>query len=133
MRHSGRGPGRVIVTVYAILALAATARATVQIATKGSEAPLAYALSLAAGIVYIVATISLARDGRWRPVAWAAVGIEMIGVVTVGILSLVAPQDFPDATVWSQFGRGYGWIPLVLPAVGMWWLWRTRPRQSGTM
>jgi hypothetical protein len=30
--------------------------------------------------------------------------------------------------VWSDFGSGYGWLPLVLPFVGLAWLWRTRPR-----
>ena len=33
---------------------------------------------------------------------------------------------FPDATVWSQYGLGYGFVPLVLPVVGLWWLRRTR-------
>jgi len=27
--------------------------------------------------------------------------------------------------VWSDFGRGYVFIPLVLPFVGLWWLRRT--------
>jgi len=27
-----------------------------------------------------------------------------------------------------MFGRGYGFIPLVLPIVGLWWLQRTRAR-----
>jgi hypothetical protein len=39
------GLGRVLLFVYGIFALSASARATVQIATKFSEAPLAYVLS----------------------------------------------------------------------------------------
>jgi len=27
--------------------------------------------------------------------------------------------------VWSNFGSGYLFIPLVLPIVGLWWLRRT--------
>ena len=105
-----------------IFALAATARSVVQLATKASDAPLPYTLSAVAGAVYVVATYALAT-GR-RGLALAAVGIELVGVLTVGVTSLVWPQDYPDATVWSDFGAGYGYVPLVLPMVGLWWLLR---------
>jgi hypothetical protein len=93
------------------------------VSTRWSEAPLAYALSLLAGLVYAVATYALARDRR--VLAWAAVAFELVGVLVVGTLSLVDVGDFPDETVWSGFGAGYGYVPLVLPFVGLWWLWRT--------
>jgi hypothetical protein len=111
------------VAVYGVLALAATARGIYQVATKLDEAPVAYLLSLAAGIVYVVATIALATDRR--RLAWWTVGIEMLGVLVVGVLSLVDVGDFPDETVWSGFGQGYGYVPLVLPFLGLLWLWRT--------
>jgi hypothetical protein len=120
------GPGRVLIAVYAIFALSATARAVVQIATKFTQAPLAYLLSALAGVVYIVATIALARG--MRRLAWSAVGFELVGVLTVGTLTLLVKSDFPDDTVWSVYGRGYGFVPLVLPLVGLWWLRHTRPR-----
>ena len=120
------GPGRVLIAVYAIFALSATARAAVQIATKFSQAPLAYLLSALAGVVYIVATIALARG--MRRLAWSAVGFELLGVLTVGTLTLLVANDFPDDTVWSVYGRGYGFVPLVLPMVGLWWLRRTGRR-----
>ena len=110
--------------MYGILALAATARGIYQVTTKLDEAPVAYLLSLAAGLVYVVATIALATDRR--TLAWWAVSIEMVGVLTVGLLSLVDVGDFPDETVWSAFGQGYGYVPLVLPFLGLVWLWRTR-------
>jgi hypothetical protein len=119
------GPGRVLIAVYAIFALSATARAVVQIATKFTQAPLAYLLSALAGVVYIVATIALARG--MRRLAWSAVGFELLGVLTVGTLTLLVKSDFPDDTVWSVYGRGYGFVPLVLPLVGLWWLRYTRP------
>jgi len=123
------GFGRLLITVYGIFALSATARAGVQIATRFSEAPLPYLLSALAGVVYILATVGLARSGPGaRRLAWAAVGFELAGVLVVGLLSVLDAADFPDDTVWSAFGRGYGFIPLVLPIVGLWWLWRTRPR-----
>jgi hypothetical protein len=122
-RSTASGPGRLLVAVYGILALAATARGAYQVATKLDEAPVAYLLSLAAGIVYIVATVALAKD--WRTLAWWAVSIELVGVLTVGIASLTVVDDFPDETVWSAFGQGYGYIPVILPFLGLLWLWRT--------
>jgi len=120
-----RGPGRVLVAIYGVFALSAGARAGVQIATKFHEAPLAYALSALAALVYLVATVALARSGPVsRRVAVAAVTFELLGVLAVGTVSLADPDAFPDATVWSDFGRGYGYVPLVLPVVGLLWLWR---------
>lgn len=128
-RATGSGPGRILVAVYGVFALAASARAGVQLATKFDEAPLAYLLSAFAGVVYIVATITLARGTRAsRRLAWTAIGVELVGVLTVGTLSLADPEAFPKATVWSAFGSGYGFVPLVLPMIGLFWLWRTRPR-----
>ena len=59
-----------------------------------------------------------------RRLALVAVGIELVGVLTVGFTSALEPHDFKDATVWSDFGAGYGFVPLVLPFVGLWWLMR---------
>jgi hypothetical protein len=128
------GPGRVLVAVYGVFALAATARAGYQIATKLSEAPLAYLLSALSAVVYVAATFALARGGAVaRRIAWVACSVELLGVVSVGTLSLLSPQDFPQATVWSVFGQGYGYVPLVLPVLGLLWLRRTRPdRTSAT-
>lgn len=120
------GPGRALVVVYGLLAVAATARSAVQLLRDYDEAPLAYALSAFAAVVYVVATVALARGrGAWRTVAWVAVTVELVGVLVVGTLSLLRPELFPDATVWSGFGVGYGLVPLVLPVLGLLWLRRT--------
>lgn len=116
------GPGRVLVAVYGIFALAATSRAAVQIATRFAEAPLAYVLSAFAGVVYIVLTVALARGAR--RVGVAACLVELAGVLVVGTLSLADPAAFPQATVWSGFGSGYGFVPLALPVIGLLWLLR---------
>ena len=112
-----------LVAVYGIFALSATARAAVQIAGKFDDAPLAYLLSALAGVVYILATVGLAGTRPWaRTLAWAAVGFELTGVLVVGTLTVLDAAAFPDDTVWSFYGRGYGFVPLVLPLVGLWWL-----------
>ncbi len=121
------GAGRLLVAVYAVFALSSTARALFQIATKFDEAPLAYLLSAFAAVVYIVATVGLAKSGSGSyKVSVAAVGIEMVGVLAVGIFGLVDPAALPDDTVWSGFGAGYGYVPLILPVLGLWWLYRHR-------
>jgi hypothetical protein len=129
--RTSSGPGRILVAVYAVFALSASARAAVQLSTKFSEAPLAYLLSALAAAVYIVATISLARTTpAARRLATVAIVVELVGVLAVGTLSVFDAEVFPRATVWSQFGIGYGFVPLVLPVLGLLWLWRTRPSDS---
>lgn len=117
------GLGRVLIAVYIVLATAATFRSIYQIITKFDEAPLAYLLSAVAALVYVLATVALIkRRGVWRNVAWAALSFELLGVLVVGTLSLVAPQLFGHPSVWSSFGQGYVFIPLVLPVLGLLWL-----------
>lgn len=124
---TGEGFGRFLVAVYGIFALAATSRSAVQLATKLDEAPLAYLLSAFAAVVYIVATISLARGGAAsRRLATIAISFELVGVLLVGAASVLAPSVFQHPTVWTGFGSGYGFVPLLLPFVGLWWLRHTR-------
>ena len=58
-----------------------------------------------------------------------AISIELVGVITVGAASELASNAFPDATVWTGFGSGYGFVPLVLPFVGLPGRHRLRLRQ----
>jgi len=117
--------GRVLITVYLILAIAATARSLYQIISEFDAAPVAYTLSAISGVVYILASIALIkRRGAWRMVAWVTLAFELAGVLIVGTLSLTVPEWFAHASVWSYFGMGYVFIPLVLPVLGMIWLRR---------
>ena len=126
-----QGLGRIIVMVYAVFALSATARSLFQILTDVEAAPVAYSLSAFAAAVYIVATLALARSG---PRAWAvalgAVLVELVGVVGVGLWTVLDPGLFAEETVWSRFGAGYGYVPLVLPVVGLAWLLAHRPPRA---
>ncbi|PYG01984.1 hypothetical protein SAMN05216184_101449 [Georgenia satyanarayanai] len=127
-RPPARGAGLLVVAVYVVFALAASARAGVQLVRDAAEAPLAYGLSAFAALVYVAAAVALAHNGRrMRRLAWTAVTIELLGVVAVGILSVAQPGLFPRDTVWSHFGSGYGYVPLVLPVLGLFWLWRSSP------
>lgn len=126
-RATRSGPGKVLVALYAVLAVGATSRSAYQVLTKFDEAPLAYVLTTLAAAVYVLATVALAVDRPWaRRLAWWTVGTEAVGVVLVGGFSFVRPDLFPEPTVWSHFGSGYLLIPLWLPFAGLWWLRRTR-------
>jgi hypothetical protein len=114
------GPGRLVIAVYAIFALSATARASYQLFTKFSDAPVAYSLSALSALIYGVATLALARNAR--AIAMAALIFELVGVLSVGTLSILIPAVFQHASVWSLYGIGYAFVPLVLPIVGLWWL-----------
>ncbi|WP_245160291.1 hypothetical protein [Blastococcus sp. CT_GayMR20] len=127
----GSGAGRVLVAVYGTFALAAGARAAVQLSTRFSDAPVAYLLSAFAAAVYAVATVGLVGGGRrGRRTALAAITVELVGVLVVGTLSLADPAAFPDETVWSAYGRGYYFVPLVLPVLGLLLLRRRPPAQK---
>jgi hypothetical protein len=114
-----------------VFAIAATSRALFQLATKFSDAPIAYSLSAVAAVIYIVITVLL-----WRGTASALtlartfIMVELAGVIIVGTLSFLDAAAFPRATVWSHFGEGYGFIPLILPIVGLFYLRRTMDRPA---
>lgn len=126
------GAARVLVVVYGIMALAATGRSFVQIVSEFDQAPLAYGLSAGAAVVYILATLALvfSESIAWYRVAWVAIGFELVGVLVVGTLSIVLPDLFQHPTVWSLYGDGYLFIPLVLPLFGLRWLWTHRPGRT---
>ncbi|MDF1606223.1 hypothetical protein [Nocardioides sp. YIM 152315] len=121
------GPHKVLLACYALFAVAAGARALVQLTTQYDDAPVAYWLSLGAAITYVlgwwaIRQASVGRTGFASVMLW----IELAGVLTVGTLSLVEPAWFPDASVWSEFGIGYGFVPAMLPVAGLLWLRRQK-------
>ncbi|GAB3581352.1 membrane protein [Leifsonia lichenia] len=136
------GIGRVLVFVYGVLALAATGRSVFQIIDRFHEAPVAFTLSALAAVVYIVATVALVAPGRaWYRVAWITITFELVGVLVIGSLSLFAPEALGlhdvdpfgrDATVWSVYGMGYLFIPLVLPILGLIYLRGHKPRGAAS-
>ena len=129
--NRSRGLGRVLVIVYALLAIAATGRSVFQLIDDFDNAPLAYTLSALAGLIYIVATIALIAPGDvWYRIAVITISFELIGVLVVGTLSVFDPVLFPAKTVWSFYGRGYAFVPLVLPILGLIWLRLQRPSKA---
>ncbi|MFF2202732.1 hypothetical protein [Streptomyces sp. NPDC058145] len=123
------GPGILLVWFYGVMVVGAVSRSAYQIATDFDRAPLAYSLSAAAGMVYGFITYSLVRGGeRARRAALVCCAAELAGVLIVGTWTLADPSAFPDATVWSDYGMGYVFIPVLLPLSAMYWLRRSRER-----
>ncbi|WP_210586628.1 hypothetical protein [Streptomyces sp. GESEQ-35] len=126
------GPGMLLVWLYGVMVVGAVSRSAVQISTEFDHAPLAYSLSAVAGLVYGFITYSLVRGGeRARKAALVCCAAELLGVLTVGTWTLVDPSAFPDATVWSDYGMGYLFIPVLLPLTAMYWLRKARGEQPG--
>ncbi|MFE9838808.1 hypothetical protein ACFYP4_27260 [Streptomyces sp. NPDC005551] len=122
-----RGPGMLLVWLYGVMVVGAVSRSAVQISTEFDKAPLAYSLSAVAGLVYGFITYSLVRGGETaRRAALVCCAAELAGVLIVGTWTLVEPSAFPDATVWSDYGMGYLFIPVLLPLTAMYWLRRAR-------
>jgi cytochrome bd-type quinol oxidase subunit 2 len=125
-----RGFASLLIVVYAILAIAATGRAGWELATKFTDAPLPYALSLVAAVTYLVVTVLLIRRGaRSRAALWVCC-FELLGILVVGTLTVAAPDLFPSATVWTHYGAGYGFVPLVLPLAAITYLAVSRRMQN---
>ncbi|MDT6985737.1 hypothetical protein ACFSUJ_05785 [Streptomyces lusitanus] len=121
------GPGLLLVWLYGVMVVGAVSRSAYQIATEFDRAPLAYTLSALAGVVYGFITYTLVRGGeRARRAALVCCAAELVGVLTVGTWTLVEPSAFPDATVWSDYGMGYLFIPVLLPLTAVYWLRRAR-------
>ncbi|MDT3400210.1 hypothetical protein RKE29_26935 [Streptomyces sp. B1866] len=124
---AGRGPGRLLVMLYGVFTVAAASRSAYQLAAQYDEAPLAYVLSAVSAVVYAFILVSLVRGGEGaRKAALVACAAELAGVLAVGTWTLVDPGAFPDQTVWSDYGMGYLFIPVLLPVTGLLWLRRAR-------
>ncbi|PWK68748.1 hypothetical protein BCL76_107215 [Streptomyces sp. CG 926] len=124
------GPGLLLVWLYGVMVVGAVSRSAFQISTEFDRAPLPYALSAVAALAYAFITYSLVRGGeKARKAALICCAAELAGVLAVGTWTLVRPEAFPDTTVWSQFGMGYLFIPVILPITGMLWL---RKRAAAT-
>ena len=129
---SRSGAHQVLLLLYALFTVAAGARSLVQLATRADEAPFAYVLSLLAAVTYALGWLAIRRASEGHTAfASRMLWIELAGVLTVGTLSLVEPDWFPDATVWSDYGIGYGFVPVVLPVAGLLWLRAQDPARAG--
>jgi hypothetical protein len=125
-----RGDGQVaLLAAYGLLAFAATGRSVYELSVKFNEAPLEYSLSTLAAVIYLVAVWAIARGDRLAlRVARAACTFELAGVLIVGTVSVFDSEAFSRSTVWAKYGMDYGWLPLFVPMLALWWIHRQSPR-----
>lgn len=128
-KKSNIGAVRILIFAYGVLAFAAIGRSSFELATKFGNAPVPYTLSAIAAVFYVLATISLIRKGQFfnRLATWI-LSFELAFVIGVGLTTTIDSTLFPAHTVWSNFGIGYGFTPLALPIIGLFWLSRERKK-----
>jgi len=121
-----RGDAQVaLLAAYSLLAFAAVGRSTYELIWKFNDAPVPYSFSTAAAVIYLVACWAIWRgDALGVKVGKIACGIELIGVLTIGTITTLGDSAFDVGTVWSFYGRDYGWLPLVVPALALWWFFK---------
>jgi len=124
-----RGDSQVaLLAAYSILALAAVGRSTYELIFKFDDAPVPYTFSVIAAAIYLVAVWAIWRgDALGVKVGKVACTIELVGVLAIGTLTTLGDSAFDVGTVWSFYGLDYGWLPLVVPALALWWLFTRDP------
>lgn len=85
--------------------------------------------ALFAGLVYVGAAVGLTHNGRrMRVVALTCISISLAGPIIQGLLGLGAPPS-PIWSPWARFGAEVWFASLVLPLLGLGWLWWSNPRR----
>lgn len=129
-RRPALGLGRIVMAIFWLFGawtLIVSIRSLIGI---GGE-PLGPALvSLLAALIYLTAAIALTHNGRrMRMVGWASVGISLAGPILTGLLGVGTSEVSAEFSPWSRFGEYYYYLPLVIPVIGLVWLWWSNPRR----
>ncbi len=132
VRDSGtptRGASDALALFYGLWAVSALGRALYQYIVRRPPDLTPTHISAFVGALYLLIIIGLRRRS---PRAWwatlALLGIELAGVLLVGTVDVVW-RPFPYASVWSGYGAGYFYMPLILPIAGLWWLLQRETRE----
>lgn len=125
-----RAAADALVFFYGLWAVAAISRALYQYAVRRPPDLTPTHISLFVGALYVLIILGMRRRS---PAAWRAtlalLAVELLGVLVVGAVDVVW-RPFPYTTVWSGFGAGYLYMPLLLPAAGIWWMLRPATRAA---
>lgn len=134
-RRPALGLGRLVMALYWVFGIVTTLLAAwvlVRSATLASSTPIGGKIvALLAGVIYILVAIGITHNGRrMRQMAWVGVIIEMVGPIITGLLELGVP-DLGNSlfSPWAGFGVNYWYLPLLVPIVGIVWMWRSDPRR----
>jgi hypothetical protein len=126
-----RGASDVLGFFYALWSFSALGRSSWEYLFKQNVATYVPAhLSTFVGVLYIFIIVGLRRRSpSWWWITLALLVVELAGVLIVGTIDVVW-QPFPYATVWSKYGIGYFFMPLVLPFVGLAYMLKKQTRAA---
>jgi hypothetical protein len=123
--EASRGATDALAFFYGLWAFSALGRSSYEYLFKPNiPTYLPAHLSTFVGVLYIFIIVGLRRRGpRWWWATLALLTVELAGVLVVGTIDVIW-RPFPYATVWSNYGIGYFFMPLVLPFIGLAYLLR---------
>jgi hypothetical protein len=125
---TARGASDVLGFFYALWSFSALGRSSYEYLFKRPTTYIPAHLSTFVGLLYILIIVGLRRRSpRWWRLTLALLIVELAGVLIVGTIDVVW-RPFPYATVWSNYGVGYFFMPLLLPFAGLWWMLRKATR-----
>lgn len=129
-RRPSWGLGRIVMALFWFFGVITTIPAVVSL-IRDQQDPLGPRLvAVLAGIVYLLAAIGITHNGhRMRLLAWGSMAAALVGPLVVGLLGLGMARSSPVVSAWADFGAFYWYFPLLLPLIGLVWLWRSDPRR----
>ena len=129
-RRPSWGLGRVVMVIFWAFGVWTTANAIIDLFHLDDE-PLGPALTaLLAGLVYLLAALGITHNGkRMRILGWTTVTLELIGPLMVGMMSVGISQLSVSRSAWANCGADYYYLPLIIPIIGLIWLWWSNPRR----
>lgn len=130
-KQASRGAADVLGFFYGLWSFSALGRSSYEYLFKPNVATYVPAhLSTFVGALYILIIVGLRkRSPRWWWLTLALLIVELTGVLLVGTIDVIW-HPFPYATVWSKYGIGYFFMPLVLPFAGLTYLLRKETRAA---
>lgn len=129
-RGASYGGGRVVMAVFWVFAIYFTYTSFVDFVTFSNQPIGPRVLSLIAALGYVLIAAAITHNGRrMRIIGWTALLVELAGVLSTGIIGLGVADIGAIRNTWANFGAGYYYAPLILPVIGLVWIWFTNPRR----
>ena len=129
-----RGPswglGRIVMLIFWLFGLFTTIPAVIYL-IRETQMPIGPRLvAVLAGVTYLLVALGITHNGKkMRIMAWAALVASLVGPFVMGLFELGIEQVSAVPSAWARFGAYYWYVPLVLPVIGLVWMWRSNPRR----